>query len=163
MALFEDYHKGKAKKRQSDSWHDETAEKSRVVRIRRMPFYGESCSCSRITLISDATRNHFTKHDVRQSSEFYPAYSGQMSNSYSPAGEHDASHLWRTILNYRWRPRISVRHAYKRRPRVTWSTSLGGFRVSSWVKAVTKLRRRDDGKWRRAGLRRINNALLIQA
>lgn len=38
-----------------------------VVRIRRMSFHGESCSRSRITLISDAMRNHLTKHDVRQS------------------------------------------------------------------------------------------------
>lgn len=72
-----------------------------------------ACSCSRITLISDAMRNYLTKRDVRQSSGFYPAYSGQMSNSYSPAGKHDASHLWRPILNYqpayRCRPRISAR------------------------------------------------------
>jgi len=46
-------------------------------------------------------RDHLTKHDVRQSLGFYPAYSGQISNSYSPAGKHDSSHLWRTILNYR--------------------------------------------------------------
>lgn len=51
-------------------------------------------------LINDAVQNHLTKHDVRQSPRFYPTYSGQMSNSHSPAG-YGTSYLWRTVLNYR--------------------------------------------------------------